>query len=143
MHQATSRASRGFTLLEVLIAFVIASLALAALYQAVSAGVGAVRAATLYNDAMSRARSHLDAAVHGGTLTPGDWHGDDGGGFHWHLRVEPSAQAVPYSVDRTSGAANPALVLDTVTVRISWGSGRGVRQVRLDTRQIAMATAPQ
>jgi len=56
------RAERGFTLLEVLIAFAIAALALALLFRAASDGMLSVRTAGRYEEAVVRARSHLAAA---------------------------------------------------------------------------------
>jgi general secretion pathway protein I len=137
------RAERGFTLLEVLIAFVIAALALGALYQTAIGGVRSTRAAARYNDALSRARSHLDTAVHGGTLAAGDSQGDDGGGFHWRLRIEPVAQTGLRPDGLSSGTAQPLLALYGVTVWIFWDGEGSRRQVRLDTRQTAMVAAPQ
>ena len=70
-HRRT-RKERGFTLLEVLIAFVIAALALGVLFEA---GVGALRgarAASRYEQAIARARSHLALAVHASPLVAGD-----------------------------------------------------------------------
>ena len=51
----------------------------------------ATQAAAHYEQAVAHARSHLTAAVHASPLVAGDWQGDDGAGFHWHLRVAPIA----------------------------------------------------
>jgi general secretion pathway protein I len=122
-------------LLEVLIALLIAGLAIAALLQAGAAGLGATRAATRYEEAVARARSHLDAATHSGTLGPRDNRGDDGGGFHWRLRVAPIASTTIQraGVVQRTGAT---VTLYSVTVWIFWGDGNSQRNVRLDTEQI-------
>ena len=54
----------GFTLLEVLVAFIIAALALAVLFHAGLSGVQAAQSASHYEQAIARARSHLTLAVH-------------------------------------------------------------------------------
>ena len=73
--------SGGFTLLEVMIAFLIASLALGAIAAGVSTALQASRTASRYEEATVRAQSRLEETVHGGRLMPGQWEGDDGGGY--------------------------------------------------------------
>jgi prepilin-type N-terminal cleavage/methylation domain-containing protein len=130
-------AARGFTLLEVLVALAIATLALGALFSATLTGLQSTQAASQYQQAVARARSHLTAAVHATPLTAGDWQGDDGGGFAWHLHVVPIARTVvrPISAAALNGIAGIPLSLYLVTVRITWRD----RQVRLETEQIGQA----
>lgn len=125
----------GFLLLEVLIAFIIAGAAIAVLLQAGASGLNATRTASLYQEAVARARSHLDAAVHGPALVPGDNQGDDGGGYHWRVRVAPSATTTlqPHG---TSGRSGLPVTLYAISVWIAWRDGNGSRDVRLDTEQI-------
>jgi general secretion pathway protein I len=126
----------GFTLLEVLIAFIIASLAIAAMVHAVSNSLTSSRAAAHYQEAVSRARSHLDVSMHGTALVPADTQGDDGGGFHWHLRVTPAASTtsqLPGFARRTA----TTVTLYAVSVTISWHDGQSTREVRLDGARVA------
>jgi len=135
-------ADRGFTLLEVLVALAIAMLALAALYRAGIVGVGAAREAARYDDAVSRAQSHLDTALHGGTLAPGDWQGDDGDGYRWRLQVRQMARSLPMQASLAAGPTPQAVSLYAVTVWIAWRSSGGrAREVRLETRQVAASAA--
>jgi general secretion pathway protein I len=128
----------GFTLLEVMIAFVIAGLAVMALLRAGSVALDATRTATRYEEALSRAQSHLDAAIHGSVLRPEDTNGDDGGGFHWRLRVvRADATALP-PMGLIRRTALP-VTLYAVTVWIFWKDGDTGRDVRLDTEQIGPA----
>jgi len=87
------RADGGFTLLEAIVAFTIAALALAVLYRGAAEGLRATRTAGDVEQAIARARSHL--AAQGVALAPGDQQGDDGGGFHWHVRTTPVGSFAP------------------------------------------------
>ena len=126
----------GFALLEVLVAFVIAALALGGLAEAALGGLRATAAAGRYEDALARARSHLAAIGHGGPLMPGTQEGSDGGGFAWQSRVTLLA-TVPVGTADTPDA--PRLGLYAVGVEISWGHGR---QVTLRSERLAPAPPP-
>jgi general secretion pathway protein I len=129
---------RGFTLLEVIIALIVAGLAAAALFEAVGSGLHATQTASMYDQAIVRASSRLTAATRGTKLTAGDRQGDDGGGFHWRLRVAPVASAAL----RPIGAAGPRapasipVVLYDVSVSVGWNDGTTERQVRLETEYV-------
>lgn len=77
----------GFTLLEVLVAFVIAALALGVLFEGAVEGIRSARIADRTQEAMSRAESHLATIGHGVALAPSTQEGEDGSGFHWSLRI--------------------------------------------------------
>jgi general secretion pathway protein I len=132
--------ARGFTLLEVIIALIIAGLAAAALYQAAGSGLQSTQQAALYQEAIVRAKSHLDAAANGTRLTAGTWEGDDGGGFRWRLRIAPAMTA---SVQRAAtiaagpnGRASAVVVLYHIATTISWRQGGTGRQLTLQTEQV-------
>lgn len=125
----------GFTLLEVLVAFVIAALALGALSQGAAGGLRSARVSGHYQEALSRARSRLAGL---GTPAPGEQGGDDGGGFSWQVRVASLATAA-----RAREGIDPMrpgrAVLLGVTVRISWRMDGGEREVALATERVGMA----
>jgi len=129
---------RGFTLLEVIVALIIAGLAAAALFDAVGSGLHATQVASMYDQAIVRAKSHLTAATRGTKLAAGDWRGDDGGGFHWRLRVAPAATASvrPLGLVGSRAASSFQVVLYDVSVWIGWHDGETERDVRLDTEQV-------
>ncbi len=130
---------RGFTLLEVLVAFLIAAFALAALF---SGGLGGLRAAAVsgrYTEAVSRAASHLAAASTTDALTASDRQGDEGSGFHWRVRIVPTATAAP---DPSAPRGTPMLALFMVSAAVSWTEDGRTRSVQLDTMRAATAPSP-
>jgi general secretion pathway protein I len=123
---------KGFTLLEVIIALIIAGIAAGALFEAVGAGLHETQTASMYDQAIVRAKSRLAAAARGTKLVAGTHSGDDGGGFRWQLRVAPVASALV----EPGAAASIPVVLYGVSVAISWNDGSTRRDVRLDTEQV-------
>ncbi len=119
----------GFTLLEVLVAFVIAALALAVLARAALDGVTSAHLSGQYTEALARARSHLAGLP--SPPTAGDFQGDEGNGFHWHLRVATGA--------RETTRQNVNLALYDVAISISWTDGDRKRVLQLDTERAAIA----
>jgi general secretion pathway protein I len=130
----TARDTRGFTLLEVLIAFVIAALALGVMFKVAVDALRSTVISARYEEAVVRARSHLAMVTKGGSLMPGDWSGDDGDGYRWHIHVVPMPGV---STRGTSGPPAP-LVLYAVSVSITWTDNDQTRQVQLDTEQIGL-----
>jgi general secretion pathway protein I len=125
-----SRAARdgGFTLLEVLVAFAIAALALAVLFRGALAGVHLTRVSGHEGEAMARAQSHLAAIGRDVAIAPGHYTGDDGDGFRWTLDIRPVA---------TAAAAHTTLF--AVEVAIGWTKDGGSRSVRLATERLGPA----
>ena len=133
------RNDRGFTLLEVLVAFIIAAFALAALF---SGGLGGLQAAAVSGrttEALSRAQSHLAAAPTGDALAAGDRQGDEGGGFHWRVRIVTADTALP---DPSAQRGAPVLALYAVSSAVSWTEGGRTRSVQLDSLRTAPAPPP-
>jgi general secretion pathway protein I len=130
----------GFTLLEVLIALVIAGLALGVLFHGSIAGLLATQTAGRYEEAVERARSHLAALADAGKLAPLDATGDDGGGYRWMHRVATiSTDASPLGARPSSRAAGPPITLFSVSVAITWTADGGTRAVRLNTERLGQA----
>jgi general secretion pathway protein I len=129
---------KGFTLLEVTIALIIAAIAAVALFDAVGSGLHATKNASMYDQAIVRARSRLAVATRGTKLATGDWRGDDGGGFRWRLHVAPVAATTlrPIGLVGPRAQASVPVVLYAVTVWIGWDDGGTERDVRLDTEQV-------
>jgi general secretion pathway protein I len=130
----------GFTLLEVLVALVIASLALGALFSGAVTGMRSAALSTHYSQAVSRARSHLAVIEASGPIVAGTREGDDGGGFRWRLRVRQLAMT---SISEQAGAIGnggnaPIIALYGIAMVISWKMDGGERQVTLETQRISV-----
>ena len=126
----------GFTLLEVLVAFVIMALAVAALLQGAGAGLRNTRVSAHTQEAVARAQSRLAAVGPGpmATLPTGEQSGDDGGGYLWRTRVDAGPSV---AVPQATGVER--VVLYAVTVAISWRMDGDARQVTLATQRLGLA----
>ena len=150
------RRDNGFTLLEILVAFVIAAIALGVLFGGAAEGLRASRTALSYEEAIARARSHLAASAV--APVPGDEQGDDGSGFRWRVLIRPAgsfhrrveapgrpAQPQQRSVSGQSagaiggvggGQAGTGVTLYAITVWITWREAGQTREVRLDSESL-------
>ena len=131
-----SRREQGFTLLEVLVAFLIAALALGVLFRAAAESEASAGASARYAEALSRARSRLAAVDGAGPPVAGDQQGDDGGGYRWRVRTTPLQTGAP-------AASGLAPMLFGVSVAVSWQAGGQERSVQLDTRRLGVAPPRQ
>lgn len=133
--QAGSGEDQGFTLIEVLVALVIASIGLGAMFQGTLGGLRAADLAGRTEEAVSRARSRLADLGQATPLAAEDRSGDDGGGYRWRVRVAPLAT-------RRGSPGEPVQALYEVAVTIAWGSGGTAREVTLQTRRLGVAPPP-
>ncbi len=135
----------GFTLLEVLIAFVIAALAIGVLYGGTTTGLDATAISARYDEAVSLARSHLDTVGRGSAIALQETSGADGDNFTWHLRIR-QAGSRPLQLsdqDRANDIKPASAILYDVVVTESWKVGGQERHVTLATRRIDVKTAAQ
>jgi general secretion pathway protein I len=132
-------AERGFTLLEVLIAFAITALALALLFRAASGGLLSVETSGRYEEAVARARSHMSALSRDAALAAGTSEGDDGGGYRWHLAVTPVATAQTHATGPIAGPPPP--VLYAIVVSISWRDAGKDREFVLRSERMGQGNA--
>jgi general secretion pathway protein I len=116
------RTDSGFTLIEVMAALVIASLAIVVLLQAGFTGAAENQAAARYQQALSRAQSRLASFGPLTPIAPGTLSGDDGGGYAWQVDITQLQAAKP-------------LALYGITITEIFGS----RRVVLQTERLATA----
>ena len=142
IHSGVPRgSSRGFTLLEALVAFILASLALGILFDGTLAGLRAVSVASRTEDALSRARSHLEAAATAlGSAGDIAQEGDDGDGFHWSLGIHPVGRATVRRENRVGidPTVSTELTLYRLDVTVSFEGG--ARTVHLTTERLVIGT---
>jgi general secretion pathway protein I len=132
------RSERGFTLLETLVAFAIAGMALAVLFGGAIGGLRTASVAGSYEEAAARARSRLAMFGRDIPLAPGELDGEDGSGYRWHVRVTPIAIA------KTAARAKaPMLQLYSLSVAVSWRSDGRDREIRLDSERVALVAPGQ
>ncbi|MBR0560594.1 type IV pilus modification PilV family protein [Neokomagataea anthophila] len=110
---------RGFTLLEVIVALMIAGIALAAMMGALSTGLSGEGRAVDQLQALSLARSELDAEMMLPRLTPGERKVTLMRGFQSTIETR--------QVARGHAAGGRVLALYQVNIRVEWGAtGHGV-----------------
>ena len=142
------RAAAGFTLLEVLIAFAIAALAIGVMVEGVVGGLRAATTASQVQQAVALARSRLaasEALVLAGPPPQPSQTGQDGM-FRWRVDLTPSASAAmpkPDGVPQAFAGRAPQATLYSIKVVVSWPAARSsaTRQVRLDGAQLRLGPA--
>jgi general secretion pathway protein I len=120
--------SRGFTLIEVLVAFAILALTLMVLLRVFGTGLRTVDASERYLMATMLARSVLDDLGAETPVVPGERSGEIGEDYRWRMEVAPSRTIAPVR----SGIQSQ--VPYEVRVEISW-NGRPV--MSLTTLRVA------
>jgi general secretion pathway protein I len=133
----------GFTLLEVIVAFVIAALAVSLLYQGATGGLAATASASRTNEAVLLARSHLAAIGHGDAIAQQESSGVDGDGYSWHLHIKPlaSREMNLSDSDRANDTKPTNAVLYDIVVTETWQDGPHTRMVSLATHRFDLRTA--
>lgn len=135
MH-APRHAHRGFSLLEVLVAFVILALVATAIFRLIGGALGNAGVAEDVSRAVLVAQSRLDA-VRGGARLAGESGTEDDGRIAWTTTVEPYV-----APDAAQTAAGPQPVSPTQLYRIRVevrypGAGGRERTLALSTLKLA------
>jgi general secretion pathway protein I len=128
--------ARGFSLLEVLVAFSILALSLGVLMQIFSGSLNNATVARDQTAATLIAQSLLAATGADSTLVAGERQGTHGEQFRWQLSVSPVA-AEASGASGTVGWRLPA-DLWQISARVAWGDIRGnkERAVTLNTLRV-------
>jgi general secretion pathway protein I len=87
------RREAGFTLVEVVVAFAIVTIILAALYQAIAGAYRGYARIQLREQALALVRAQLEAVGSEEPLQPGERTGTYATGVAWRLTVEPAETA--------------------------------------------------
>lgn len=129
-----SRAQRGFSLLEILVAFAILAISLGVLIQIFSRASLSTIAAAQYSRAAAIAEARLEAVGTAIALEPGVVSGEPEDGIAWELTIVP-VELGPVQQDMTLGA-EPATVAYRVTVVALWEDAGRARRVALSTLRL-------
>ena len=134
------RGQRGFTLIEVVVAFALLALALTLLLASLSGAARQVRIASDSSRATLHAQSLLAQVGVGETLRPGRRQGNfEGGRYRWVLDIAPYVDPVK----RTSTPGNPSATrLLWLKLSIAWGDKPG-QQLQWQTLRLAPGGADQ
>ncbi|HEX7769999.1 MAG TPA: type II secretion system protein [Dokdonella sp.] len=133
----TVRRARGFTLIELIAAFLVFAIAIGLLMQVLSSAMRQVRQSSDYTMAALWAQSKLDAVGVGERIEAGRTNGRFDDTYSWDLhvqQVDPSAVEPPPQLGATVSAADAGLGegieiapfdLYQVDLVVSWESGNG------------------
>lgn len=125
-HNKSSHPQQGFTLLEVLVSFLLLSVSLTVIMNIFSASVHHQVTGAEYRKALQFAESRMAEVTSGQALRPGRDRGRIDDKYHWEVDID----------DWQYPDYDPAIVNDleslSVTVTVAWGNTKE-RQVRLQT----------
>lgn len=127
--------SRGFTLLEVMIAVAVAALAIVALLELFAGSARLARLSATQTEAVALASSIMDAAMWRAELSEQET-GDRVGDYEWLLTIRPieSQLALPAEEDFEDPFEDYELV--EVAVTVSWSAYGATKTVRLESARV-------
>jgi general secretion pathway protein I len=125
------RSQRGFSLLEVVVAFAILALSLGVLLQIFSGAMNATSLSGFYSRAASLAEARLASVGLEIPLEPGAVAGSTPGGLHWQVVID--------RYDPGDVAWEATFQPHLVTAIVSWETAGGSRQVTLSSLRLGEA----
>ena len=131
------RHAAGFTLLEVLVAFIILALTLSVIMRVFSGGLRNVGAADDYSRALLLAQSRLAEL----SVQPqeGEAGGDIDEKFRWRSAIH--AWTNPVAAPSQRAQTLPVKLME-IKVWVAWGEDGAAREINLSTLQLASLTGP-
>jgi general secretion pathway protein I len=128
----TCRREGGFTLLEILLAFVVFALSFAVVLEIIAGSVRSTIRARDYSEVALHAQSLMELVGTEFPLEPGAWQGEADGGYRWTLEVL-DFDGLPDDQRTLELAELNNTVIYWVVLRLEWGDGRRQRQADFST----------
>lgn len=129
---------RGYTLVEVIVAFALLALALTLLLGTLSGAVRQVRWSGDAGNAALHAQSLLDTVGFGSPLEPGRSDGEfEGGRYRWSLAIAPWDEPLPPDMPRTPAEYR----LYEIALSVQWGRGGPRERLELHSLRLVPAQA--
>ncbi len=131
------RAHKGFSLLEILVAFAIMAVALTLVLRIFGSGVNAAMVSEDYTLAVQIAESLMARTGVEAPLQSGEFSGIEGDRFAWHITLAPVegpavARQRRFSSQQAQEMAQPAVKMMRIKVEVSWGDeGQTPRSLEL------------
>ena len=140
------RQHKGFSLLEILVAFAIMAVALTIVLRIFGSGVNNAVISEEYSLAVQIAESIMARTGVESPLQVGEMSGTEADKYDWWIRVTPVAAPPPKSRPRFKSqqeiSDQPVLQLMAVHVRVSWGEGKDQqRSVELNNLRLVQEPA--
>jgi general secretion pathway protein I len=142
---------RGFSLLEVMLAFVLLAVALGILFAILGGGLNQVRNAADATEATLHAQSLLDELGVLAPIEPGRQQGEsDDGRFRWTLEITEAEDPAPVEAVDPDAAPEETVglqpagapVLYRVQLDIGWGEDHYARSLRFATLRARLPVQP-
>ncbi|MBS7457778.1 type II secretion system protein [Coralloluteibacterium stylophorae] len=132
---ARARRQRGYSLLEVIVAFALLAVGIGIVIGILSGGVRQVRAAQAASEAALYGESLIATRMAAGLVEPGREQGEFGDGrYRWTLTVEDYADPLLAEADAGLDApAPPPGRLRHVVLEVDWDEGGPAQRLRLST----------
>lgn len=118
--------TRGFTLIEILVALTLFAVIGGTLLQLFSQGLRSTRVASEYEHAVLLARSKLTELQAYNQLRPGNYEGRFDNGYRWHANLAPS--------DTNAFGENTRLYGLDLDLTVTWGDQNDKRDFVLQSR---------
>ncbi|MDD2759971.1 MAG: prepilin-type N-terminal cleavage/methylation domain-containing protein [Methylomonas sp.] len=129
------RLHKGFSLLEILVAFAIMAVALTIVLRIFGSGVNAAVVSEDYTIAVQIAESLMAATGVETPLQEGELSGTEGDRYDWQVRISPVADSADNATQPDQ--ARPVLRLFAVNVQVTWGDDN-VKRRRLELHSLKL-----